>query len=77
LSVLGLIFVFQQENYPKYTTKLSKDHLQHLEADESIKVMEWPLQNPDLNPIELLWEKLDRKLRKGIPTSLADLWKKL
>lgn len=39
--------------------------------------MEWPPQSPDLNPIELLWEKLDRKVRQSAPTSKSHLWKVL
>ena len=36
--------------------------------------MEWPPQSPDLNPIELLWEELDRRVRDLKPTSLTGLW---
>lgn len=77
LRLLGQTFVFQQDNDPKHTSKLCKDYLRHLEAEGSIKVMEWPPQSPDLNPIELLWEELDREVRKSPPTSQADMWKKL
>lgn len=39
-----------------------------------LDVMEWPPQSSDLNPIELLWEELDRRVRDLKPTSLSDLW---
>ena len=36
--------------------------------------MTWPAQSPDLKPIELLWEKLDRKVKQKCPTSKEPLW---
>lgn len=39
--------------------------------------MEWPAQSPDLNPIELLWEQLDRMVRKKCPSSQSNLWEGL
>ena len=42
-----------------------------------LSVMEWPAQSPDLNPIELLWEQLDRMVCKKCPSSQANLWEML
>ena len=39
--------------------------------------MEWPFLSPDLNPIELLWEQLDRMVCKKCPTSQSNLWEVL
>jgi len=39
----------------------------------------WPSQSPDLNPIEHLWNEVDRRLRNDSrkPTSKESLWELL
>ena len=39
-----------------------------------LSIMEWLAQFSDLNPIELLWEQLDRMVRKKCPSSQSNLW---
>ena len=39
--------------------------------------MERPAQSPDLNPIELLWEQLDRMVHKKCSSSQSNLWEVL
>ena len=35
--------------------------------------MEWPPQSPDLSPIELLWDEVDRQVQEKKPTSVESL----
>ena len=51
--------VFQQDNAPIYTAKWTMNFLE----ESGMEVLEWPPQLPDLNPIEHLWEAVDRSLR--------------
>ena len=40
-----------------------------------VEELDWPAQSPDLNPIEHLWNELERRLRAepNRPTSVPDL----
>jgi hypothetical protein len=58
LRLLGLSFVFQQDNDPKHTSRLCKGYLIK-ERDGVLRQMTWPPQSPDLNPIEMIRDELE------------------
>lgn len=72
--LIGEGFTLQQDNDPKHTSKVCKSYLDKKERGGVLKNMVWPPQSPDLNPIELLWDELDRRVRETCPTSQSDLW---
>ncbi len=45
---MGRGLVFQHDNEPKHTAKATEEWLKK----KHIKVLEWPSQSPDINPIE-------------------------
>ena len=42
--------------------------------ENGVNCTTWPAQSPDLNPIENLWDYLDRKLDVLPTTTLSQLW---
>jgi len=46
-----------------------------LEHDDEFTVLKWPPQSPDLNPIEHIWDVVERELRAPDvhPTNLHQL----
>ncbi|KAL0153766.1 hypothetical protein M9458_050882 [Cirrhinus mrigala] len=66
---LGRRFTFQQDNDPKHTAKITKEWLHN----NSVTVLEWPSQSPDLNPIERLWRDLKMAVHQRLPSNLTEL----
>jgi transposase len=57
------------DNDPKHTSKVVAKWLK----DNKVKVLEWPSQSPDLNPVENLWAEVKKHVRARRPTNLTQL----
>ena len=39
--------------------------------------MTWLPQSPDLNPLEMIWDELDRRVKEKLPTRAQHMWEVL
>lgn len=62
-------WIFQQDNDPKHKAKSVQQYL----SNKGVRILPWPSQSPDLNPIENLWSILDYKAKGRQPRNEADL----
>ena len=64
-------FLFQQDTAPVHKAR----SIQKWFVEINVEELDWPAQSPELNPIEQLWDELERRLRArpNHPTSVPDL----
>ena len=63
--------IFQQDNAPIYTAKSILKIFKNLK----MKVLDWPAQSPDLNPIENIWRRIKFELSSKNSKNKNDLKK--
>ncbi len=63
-------FIFQQDLSPAHTAKSTKSWLNDHGLD-------WPVNSPDLNPIENIWGIVKRKIRNKRPKKMQMSWRPL
>ncbi|GFW71628.1 transposable element Tc3 transposase [Trichonephila clavipes] len=70
-GAMGAEFLFMDDNFHPHRANIVDEYIQL----EDITRMDWPAYSPDLNPIEIAWDMLGRRIvaRQPSPTCLPEL----
>lgn len=60
-------FTLMHDNASPHATRIVRKYLNEVDITQIL----WPAHTPDLNPIEHVWDRLDRSIRSQVPTSLT------
>jgi hypothetical protein len=73
-------FILQQDNDPRHTAQKTMRYLKSIGITvNSGRLLPWPAQSPDLNPIEHLWQELNNRLGRYSepPKGVNELWDRM
>ena len=68
-TVMGRRWIFMQDNDPKHKAT----EMMNLLKQKCPKLLDWPSNSPDLNPIENLWAIIKRDVELRRPKNLSEL----
>lgn len=66
---MGNGWLFQHDNDPKHRAAIVTNWLNRCRVER----LKWPSSSPDMNPIEHLWDEIERRMKKHQPKNVQEL----
>lgn len=66
-------WIFQQYNVPKHTSRVAKQFFE----SKKIRLLKWPHQSLNLNPIEHQWDHFERQIKRCKTANKRELIEKI